>query len=349
MFLNYDPYTLWLLALDGGGMRGYFSLWILHLICQRAGIPPDMLFRVFDIMAGTSIGGISVSGLAIGKTPAFLINLLETKGHQIFDASAIPWIGKKKANYFDKLAFVSGVYESLYGNSILKSTITDVIGDKKMSDIEGCCVIIPSVKYNYKIMAGDCFTRGLESSVFFSNRFYDGLSGQDFFIKDVAMATSAAPMYFPSYDIGDDTYLDGGILQNNMANFAHSLASQIKPNATKIVILSIGTGLGNVGIARDKSKSDLVSKPTGASLLLDTLSLAISGPQETAHTILKNIANGSGVPIYMYRANKVLDPSVDTDLDSADDATLAYLRKEAQSVVDNDSDEINLFLQHFLL
>lgn len=344
--LNDDQSTIRILSLDGGGMRGIFSMVGLKEIINRSGLSPSRLFESFDIITGTSIGGISALALAIGKTPDYILNLLKTKGPLIFDASVIPFVGKKHATWIDKVAFATGLESSLYPNSVLKQTMIDEFGAKKMSDIVGCCVVIPVVKYNYKILAGDIFPKNSSSEVFFSNMHYENLIGGETLIRDVAMATSAAPMYFPPYNIGNDTYLDGGMVQNNMSCFAFSLASQIKPNATKAVILSIGTGLGNIGVARDVSSTDQVVIPSGYQVLLDTMALAFSCPQEASDLMLKNFANGAGINLYHYRFNKILDPSADSELDSADDVAIQYFESEANSVLMADNDEINLFVQH---
>lgn len=346
MNLNNDPTTIRILTLDGGGMRGIYSMTGLNAIIEQAMLPQNALNTVFDVIAGTSIGGIASLGLSTGLTANYIKQILIDKGKLIFDASEIPFIGQRHASWSDKVAFILGLESSLYSNSILHQEMQEIFAERKMSSITGCTVLVPSVKYTYLINAGDVFPRNQESASYFSNKNLQGLTGQDFLISDVAMATSAAPMYLPPWTIGADTYLDGGLLQNNMGAFAFSLASQIKPKATKAVVLSIGTGLGNIGVARSRQETDAGTMPAGYELLLDAMSLAIALPQESSEHMLRNFANGAGITMYHYRFNKVLDPSVDCELDSTDDEAISYLQDEANATLSADQEEIQLFAQH---
>ena len=344
--LNNDPNTIRILSLDGGGMRGIFSMTGLNSIIEQASLPQNGLHTVFDIITGTSIGGIASLGLSTGLTANYIKQILIEKGPLIFDASLVPFIGQQHASWTDKVAFILGLEPSLYKNHILHQEMVEIFGQRKMSDITGCTLIVPSVKYTYQINAGDVFPRNQDSAVYFSNKSIEGLSGSDFLISDVAMATSAAPMYLPSWNIGADTYLDGGLLQNNMSTYAFSLAAQLKPKATKAVILSIGTGLGNIGVARNRLDTDTATTVGGYTLLLDAMSLAIALPQESSQHMLRNFANGAGITLYNYRFNKILDPSVDCELDSASDEAISYMQAEANATLSADQEEIQLFAQH---
>lgn len=76
--------TIRILSLDGGGIRGVFSATWLDLFCKRAGIDESKLFEFFDVIAGTSIGGIQAIAYADGKSPEFMKNLFLSKGKDIF-------------------------------------------------------------------------------------------------------------------------------------------------------------------------------------------------------------------------------------------------------------------------
>ena len=52
-----------LLSWDGGGIRGLFSATFLEKFCNDAGINGNELWKYFDIICGTSIGGIQEEGL----------------------------------------------------------------------------------------------------------------------------------------------------------------------------------------------------------------------------------------------------------------------------------------------
>jgi patatin-like phospholipase/acyl hydrolase len=63
-----------ILALDGGGIRGMFSLQILarieELFRQDRNEPNLVLADVFDFIAGTSTGAIIATFLALGENGA---------------------------------------------------------------------------------------------------------------------------------------------------------------------------------------------------------------------------------------------------------------------------------------
>ncbi|MCO4774077.1 MAG: patatin-like phospholipase family protein [Deltaproteobacteria bacterium] len=77
-----------LLALDGGGIRGIFTLQYLKrletMLRERHGDPNLLLCDYFDLIGGTSTGSIIAAGLAIGKDVDFLINQYESLGYDIF-------------------------------------------------------------------------------------------------------------------------------------------------------------------------------------------------------------------------------------------------------------------------
>ncbi|AZO34026.1 MAG: hypothetical protein EOS76_06855 [Mesorhizobium sp.] len=70
-----------ILALSGGGYRGLFSTHIFSKLEEQAGRP---IGECFDLIAGTSIGGIIAIGLALGKPAKEIRDVFEEKGEDIF-------------------------------------------------------------------------------------------------------------------------------------------------------------------------------------------------------------------------------------------------------------------------
>ena len=75
-----------ILSLDGGGIKGIFSAGVL------AAIEEDLNINVadhFDLIAGTSTGGIIAIGLGLGLRPKFVVNHLGIRGIPgiLFDSS----------------------------------------------------------------------------------------------------------------------------------------------------------------------------------------------------------------------------------------------------------------------
>src|SRR5579872_7170885 len=84
-----DPNTIRILEIDGGGQRGYFSLNWLDKFIQLWGIDPTTLASKFDIICGTSVGGIMALSLANGMTPATMYPFFTTQGPYIFSLSSV--------------------------------------------------------------------------------------------------------------------------------------------------------------------------------------------------------------------------------------------------------------------
>ena len=62
-------------------------------------------------------------------------------------------------------------------------------------------------------------------------------------LVDICLATSAAPLYFPSYVFGDNRWVDGGVVANNPSLYAHAEASIHVDNPKKDILhISLSTG-----------------------------------------------------------------------------------------------------------
>src|SRR5437660_1257046 len=70
-----------ILSIDGGGILGTFPAAVLAEIEQHLDYP---IGSYFDLIAGTSTGGIIAIGLAMGLKASELLHLYETKGPAIF-------------------------------------------------------------------------------------------------------------------------------------------------------------------------------------------------------------------------------------------------------------------------
>jgi patatin-like phospholipase/acyl hydrolase len=70
-----------ILAIDGGGIRGIIAARILVEIEKLAG---RSLAQAFDIIAGTSTGGIIACGLGVKMTAQALLDLYVKRGAEIF-------------------------------------------------------------------------------------------------------------------------------------------------------------------------------------------------------------------------------------------------------------------------
>ena len=75
------------LSLAGGGFLGLYTAVVLEALEARAGEP---LARRFDLLAGTSIGGLLGLALAYEIPMARLVRLFTEHGRQCFRAARCP-------------------------------------------------------------------------------------------------------------------------------------------------------------------------------------------------------------------------------------------------------------------
>ncbi|WP_420630095.1 CBASS cGAMP-activated phospholipase [Candidatus Leptofilum sp.] len=225
-----------ILTIDGGGIRGLIPARILvsleRKLQQRTGRNDAYLAEYFDLIAGTSTGGlITCLLLAPGEnewTPAFtaqeIVDLYLNHGTEIFDAP----LSKR-------IRSLNGLVDERYQATGFERLIDERVGDLWLSQLIKPCLI---TAYDVTRRKAKFFTQ------------HDARNDdKDYPIKVVARATSAAPTYFEAMP-GENgrtpyAYVDGGLFANNPTMCAYveayrKLADQ--PTAENMVILSLGTG-----------------------------------------------------------------------------------------------------------
>ncbi|MFM0116901.1 CBASS cGAMP-activated phospholipase [Paraburkholderia nemoris] len=174
-----------ILALSGGGYRGLFTAKILADIEQEIEAP---IATRFDLIAGTSIGGILALALALEIPAKTMVKLFIEHGDRIFK----PRLTLK--------SILRAKYSSQYLANLLQHE--DLFGQRLLGD---CAhpVIVPAINY----------TRGLP--VLFKTPHHESFKRDHRFrAVDVGMSTSAAPTYFPRYVFENCQYVDGGLFAN---------------------------------------------------------------------------------------------------------------------------------------
>ena len=213
------PGSFRILSLNGGGIKGAFSAAVLSAIEKVYGCN---IVEYFDLVSGTSTGGLIALGLGAGADARKLLDFYRDKGAVVFPkgnvtSRCLRWLFKGKYE-------VKGLEKALY----------EIVGEKCLKD--SCCrLLIPSFsaddgRMHYFTTPHDDLCQ------------YDG----DVSMFDVARATSAAPSYFPpaevrhAYSIG--RYLDGGVGANMPMLIAvlHAV-HYFGVDPAQIDVLSIGT------------------------------------------------------------------------------------------------------------
>jgi patatin-like phospholipase/acyl hydrolase len=212
-----------ILSFDGGGIRGLVTLAILKRL--EAQVPG--LIRDADLLSGTSTGGIIALGLAAGKSVDELIALYRDHGKAIFDDS-----------WFDDLRDLGGIGGADYDQRNLRRILTREFGDLKLKNL-GKRVLVPTFDLDNEAAHESKRTWGPKFFHNFAGRDSDG----DARVVDVALSTSAAPTFFPSYD----GFIDGGVVANNPSLAAVAQTQDARnddpaPKLGDIHLLAIGTG-----------------------------------------------------------------------------------------------------------
>ena len=187
-----------ILSLDGGGIKGLYAARVLEIFEREYNCN---LSQCFDLICGTSTGGLIALSIASSRSAKEIADFYEEKGSKIFPHSNL--ITRKIAYY------KSILFSSKYSNKALKEEATKFFGNTlTMKDLK-TNVNIPA----YNVVKG---TPVIFKKSENENFIYD----QDVKLIDVALATSAAPTYFPIHQIKntkyrDGHYVDGGIWAND--------------------------------------------------------------------------------------------------------------------------------------
>ena len=210
-----------ILSLDGGGIRGAFSASVLATLEKETG---QACADHFDLITGTSTGGIIALGLALGLPASAICDFYRDKGLDIFPGTG----------FMDR---VGGVFRHLFApkrsHEALKAALSSVFQDRRLGEAR-CRLVIPT---------------------------YDGVGGRIFLLKtahherftgeykarvvDCALATSAAPTYFDAASFPEhpgSSYVDGGVWANcpvmvGVSEAVHFLGIPLD----QIDVLSVGT------------------------------------------------------------------------------------------------------------
>ena len=345
-----DSRTVRVLEIDGGGERGILPLYFFKKFVQLWGINQADVWKNFDVICGTSVGGIMALSLAFGLTLDEMLPFFTTQGPYIFSlfpppgASIRPNAAYKVALILNNTPFYqsSGPFANLYGSGLLYDTLQTTFGANTLQNLK-TNVIIPSYEDDTK------------KYVLFSNLDYPEFIGQNELISNVGLATGAAPVYLPPLSMNGHSYLDGGIYQNNPAQFGVTLGKMIKPNANRFCVLSLGTGIGELGFDPGGEPPPPPPIPVSPAVgsVFDTVQqifslfeIASTGGQESVGRSLFLESSYTLDQLYYYRFQPVLDPSKNTELDNTDTDILTYYEDTANEVFNDDIDNISTFLGH---
>eukprot|EP00698_Gefionella_okellyi_P013850 TRINITY_DN3824_c0_g1_i1.p1 TRINITY_DN3824_c0_g1~~TRINITY_DN3824_c0_g1_i1.p1 ORF type:complete len:387 (+),score=70.86 TRINITY_DN3824_c0_g1_i1:164-1324(+) len=228
--------TVRILSVDGGGMRGLIPAevlcYIMDEVAKRIGEQDPS--ELFHLMAGTSTGSLITMGLAtskqLGLKPDDIRNFYYNSGSVIF--------GKK--------AKTAGWWGPQYDSAPLDAYLKQTLKDLKLSDVPSSTNLLAT---SYDITQYDPILFKSWKARGHDLDDKDGtLMDKDYFLRDVARASTAAPTYFVPSQFQNlsktrtVTGIDGGVFANNPAMCAVAEARRLYGEDVNIWMLSLGTG-----------------------------------------------------------------------------------------------------------
>jgi hypothetical protein len=218
----------------------------------------------FDLITGTSTGGIIAIALGLGVSAERIRDLYEYGGKRIFTRRPPKVLSRwkrgcisiiqRKVKFSD--AHLDWFLQSRYTSEELRSLLQEVYGDRTLGDAKCSRLVIPAID----LIKGSTVT-------FKTPHQPDFIRDRHLRAVDVALATGAAPTFFPAASFNRTKYCDGGLWANNPSVVGYAEAIKIHEvcragntpfDQSDIRLLSIGTGSpqyffepadGNDGIA----------------------------------------------------------------------------------------------------
>ncbi|MFN7710755.1 MAG: patatin-like phospholipase family protein [Holosporales bacterium] len=270
--------TKLVLTLDGGGVRGIIELVILSEIEKMSGVP---IALACDLMVGTSTGGII----------SLLLNIPDDQDPNMPKYSAEECLslyydyGKM---IFPKKFFHEGIFRIKYGSSVIADVADSYFGSLTMHEAltKVAVTSFDPAAYSLQILKN------------YSHH------GHNYYMRDAALATSAAPTYLkgrrikkvqshqgqPHYDRNAPLQyaIDGGVGGvNNPGMVALIDAYEQWGDSADVVMVSLGTGAEYTSIDFKD-----VCKAGGVKWLQNGLiNLLLDAPNNATHYWLETLLN----------------------------------------------------------
>ena len=272
------------LSLDGGGMRGLYAASVLKSLVSflsQSNHDKD-IGKGFDLIVGTSTGGILACGLAAGISIDEIIKLYSQEGKKIFTNPFPPEKAKEQL-----LWGLQSSRKSANSNKILIEELEKIFGRKTMGQI------------SYERQIGLCITAvnliDHSPRVFKTPHNLSEKADSDRLLIDVCLATSSAPILLPVANIPTpernniyEHFVDGGLWANNPILVALIEAIACSKENQKIEIISVGTCPPPTGkMVLNKNEEGLIKWRFG----IDLMELTMDSQAKASHFIADFLCN----------------------------------------------------------
>jgi patatin-like phospholipase/acyl hydrolase len=304
-----------ILSIDGGGVKTYMPLRLLNEIENRTKIP---ISELFDYFAGVSAGALICSMLLIKNKQGTqkystdkIIQIFEIQCNTIFDYTYTSWM---------KTGF--GLFDSTYNSANIKKSLDDYFISFTLNEL-----IKP-----ISIISFDLITN---KPIYFNRTTFPSMS-----IKDCLMATTAAPTYFPPYEIDINEkkflFIDGGVVNNNPIeqcfldayNYYNTTKKYKNKQIDTFYTLSLGTGYYDINYS-----SFNYGKIGWAKKIIDILFNANMCEDNYQLSLIDNFVPGN-------KLNRI-DFKLDRRINLDDVNTFGEMKEIMNNWIKNNNDAIN--------
>jgi uncharacterized protein len=342
-----------ILSIDGGGIRGIIPAMILTEIERRTG---RRIADLFDLIAGTSTGGVLALGLTIphddkSKRPKYrasqLVSFYEDDGKEVFHS------------FWQNIVSLHGLVDEKYPSERFERVLQKYLGENTRLSQAITELLITS--YEIETCRPFSFSRR-KARTKQSGRFNPRM-------WEVARCTSAAPTYFSPYRITRPkgshlpplTFIDAGVFINNPTLCAYAEAVSInsqrednpdlqgqpggskqcerpvevlsedegKPEGIDYVVVSLGTGELNAQIRYEDARR--WGTLHWARPLID---IAYDGSSDIVDGLMRQLLPMVKRPYLYYRFQASLSES-NNALDDISETNIQDLKRRAESIFDD--------------
>jgi hypothetical protein len=280
-----EPKRFRILSLDGGGIKGAFTAAVLAEWEKSTG---RSIVDHFDLITGTSTGGIIALGLGLGVPAQRILQFYKEQGPKIF-----PNITDQQ-----KLSLnIRHLWEPKYSAGPLREALQGVFGDKRLKDAT-CRLLIPA----YDVVAGRVYlfkTRHDPRFIF----------DEDALVIEIALATAAAPTFFEQAKVSAHSgaiYVDGGVWANCPALAAVTEAVHFLGVPLDLIdLLRVGTLSEPGSFVHDAKQGWFKTKPGLIEWAPQIVALMCRGQMEASWATANLLTGGRSVYV-----NAIVEPGI---------------------------------------
>lgn len=307
------------LAIEGGGMRGYYTATFLNALCRHFKGDPLNWGKNLDLICGTSTGAILACAIAKGIPLQEVMGIYKKEGKRIFPRS---------------FSLLGNFCRHSADADHLKSVLQKIFGDLTLEDVynkQGIALCIPTVNVSDYL-----------AKIFKTPHKEEYSNDKKYHLVDVCMASAAAPLLFPPHEVSNPDnpdnikfFVDGGVWANTPVLIALIEALRVARKQQDIHVLSVGTVPppgGNLK-ALKKKKSQWGIKQWGMDIMEMPISAQSYGYNSMARFVAEMFSENGRTVKVIWPAEKIksCDGYSAIGIDKAKDIAIQTMSEMAEA------------------